>query len=225
MQAVFAYGGVRPFSGWLSHNQGETMHKIMPSFHSIIAGRTEAEQKIWAKDVLGLDPDTLPRRFFLERPADNGAYVLPIRQSFVKDARLMPGTRVMLALLTGWAGRGEPLQTTQGTIAKHLRRSVRQIFRYLKDAAREGYLTYAYTKNRLGMITGLKIYLSFRLLRPNLKRKPRAKPAIPARTHMADTNTLIKDSYLIDHELGARLDGLWKAIQRDRNVIPFPDPA
>jgi hypothetical protein len=180
---------------------------------SLVAGRSAAEQRLWSEQVLGLDIAALPRRYFFERPKDNGAYVLPIRQSFIKDARLMPGTRCMLALLTGWAGRGEPLQTTEGTIAKHLRRSVRQVFRYLQDAAREGYLRYAYTKNRMGMITGLKIYLSFPLLRPDLKRKPRSAPANPARTLPSDTNTLIKDSYLIDPELGARLDSLRQAIE------------
>src|ERR1700686_2929169 len=180
---------------------------------SLVAGRSEAEQRLWSEQVLGLDTSTLPRRYFFERPKDNGAYVLPVKQSFIKDARLMPGTRCMLALLTGWAGRGEPLQITQGTIAKHLRRSVRQVFRYLQDAARDGYLRYAYTKNRMGMITGLKIYLSFPLLRPDLKRKPRPAPANPARTLTSDTNTLIKDSYLIDPELGARLDSLRQAIE------------
>jgi hypothetical protein len=180
---------------------------------SLVAGRSVAEQRLWAEQVMGLDTSTLPRRYFFERPKDNGSYVLPIKQSFIKDARLMPGTRCMLALLTGWAGRGEPLLTTQGTIAKHLRRSVRQVFRYLRDAAREGYLRYAYTKNRMGMITGLKIYLSFPLLRPDLKRKPLSAPANPARTLPSDTNTLIKDSYLIDPELGARLDSLRQAME------------
>jgi hypothetical protein len=191
-----------------------------------IAVRPEADQKLWAEEVLGLDAAALPRRYFWERPKDNGAYVLPVKQSFVKDARLMPGTRIMLALLTGWAGRGEPLQTTEGTIAKHLRRSVRQVYRYIQDAAREGYLRYAYTKNRMGLITGLKIYLSFPLLRPDLKRKPRAKPANPARTLKSDTNTLIKDSYLVDPELGARLDRLRQAIESEaaanKNILPFP---
>jgi hypothetical protein len=181
--------------------------------NSLVAGRPEADQRLWAEEVLGLDAAALPRRYFWERPKESGSYVLPIRQSFVRDARMMPGTRIMLTLLTGWAGRGEPLQTTEGTIAKHLRRSVRQVYRYLQDAVREGYLRYAYTKNRMGMITGLKIYLSFSLLRPDLKRKPRAKPAIPERTLMADTNTLIKDSYLLDPELGAALDRLRQAIE------------
>ena len=180
---------------------------------SLVSGRPEADQRLWAEQVMGLDAATLPRRYFLERPKDNGAYVLPLKQSFIKDARLMPGTRLMLALLTGWAGTGRPLDLTEGTIAQHLRRSVRQVFRYLKDAAREGYLRYAYTKNRIGMITGLKIYLSFPLLRPDLKRKPRIKPANPARTPASDTNTLIKDSYLIDPELCARLDRLRQAIE------------
>jgi hypothetical protein len=225
--STFCGGFLRPEFWRFSHNTKEkTMHHIMPSFHTIVAGRSEAEQRLWAEDVLGLDPSSLPRRFFLERPADNGTYVLPVKQSFIKDARLMPGTRIMLLLLTGWGGRGEPLQTTQGTIAKHLRRSVRQVFRYIKEAAREGYLTYAYTKNRLGMITGLKIYLSFALLRPNLKRKPPAKPTKPARTPMADTNTLIKDSYLVDPQMGASLERLWKSIQAEpappENIIPLP---
>jgi hypothetical protein len=202
------------------------MHQIMPSFHAVIAGRSEEDQKLWAEQVLGLEAAALPRRFFLERPRDTGTYVLPVKQSFIKDARMMPGTRIMLMLLIGWGGRGEPVLTTQGIIAKHLKRSVRQVFRYLKDAAREGYLTYAYTKNRLGMITGLKIRLMFPLLRPNLKRKPRPTPAKPARTPMADTNTLIKDSYLIDPKMGAGLDRLWKAIQANapssENIIPFP---
>jgi hypothetical protein len=181
--------------------------------NSLVAGRPEADQRLWAEEVMGLDTAALPRRYFWERSKDNGSYVLPIRQSFVRDARMMPGTRIMLTLLTGWAGRGEPLLTTEGTIAKHLRRSVRQVYRYLQDAVREGYLRYAYTKDRMGMITGLKIYLSFALLRPDLKQKPRAKPAIPGRTLMADTNTLIKDSYLSDPELGAALDRLRQAIE------------
>jgi len=172
----------------------------------LIASRSEAEQRLWAEKVLGWDVGARPRRTFLTAPPDNGTYVLPLRQSFIKDARLMPGTRVMLALLTGWAGQGGPLQLTEGTIAKHLGRSVRQVFRYLQDAMRAGYLRYAYTKNRLGMITGLKVYLSFPLLRPDLKRKPRSNPMKPARTLLADTNTLIKDSYLLDEKLGAALD-------------------
>jgi hypothetical protein len=194
--------------------------------NNFVAGRSEADQRLWAEGVLGLDTAALPRRYFWERPKDNGAYVLPVKQSFIKDARLMPGTRIMLALLTGWAGTGRPLETTEGTIDRHLHRSVRQVFRYLQDAVREGYLRYAYTKNRMGLITGLKIYLSFPLLRPDLKRKPRSKPANPARTPMADTNTLIKDSYLVDPELGASLDRLRQAIEsqaaRNKNVLTFP---
>src|SRR4029077_7364588 len=99
---------------------------------------------------------------------------------------LMPGTRIMLALLTGWAGKGGTLPLTERAIAKHLQRSVRQVFRYLQDAAREGYLRYAYTKSRMGMITGLKIYLSFPLLRP--RPKPQGKIINSARTHPSDTN-------------------------------------
>jgi len=65
-------------------------------------------------------------------------------------------------------------------------------------------LRYAYTKNRLGMITGLQIYLSFDLLRPTLKKR-RPKPVKPDRTQASDTNTLIKDSSYKDPELDAIL--------------------
>ena len=87
-------------------------------------------------------PDSL-RRKSLDRPQDNGTFVLPIRQSFVRDARLMPGTLRLLALLAGWKGtQVGPLETTQRILGRHLNRSTRQIYRYLKDAMQEGYLTY-----------------------------------------------------------------------------------
>ena len=154
----------------------------------------------------------VPKRHYYQRLPDTGSYVLPIKQSFVKDARLMPGTRCLLALLVGWAGKGRELKTTQGVLGKHIGRSVRQIYRYLKDAAREGYLTYNYTKNRIGAITGIKIFLSFELLRPNLKKKPE-NGRNQDRTQRSDTNTLLKYSYNKDVELEKRLDRLRNLIE------------
>lgn len=184
-----------------------------PIGHNLLVSQSADNQRM-AYAAFGVDTSTLPRRCFQERPRDNGSYILPVKQSFMKDARLSPGTRCMLALLTGWAGTGKPLKVTQGTIAGHLRRSVRQVYRYLQDAAREGYLRYAYTKNRLGMITGLVIYLRFDLLRPSLK-KPAGGPAKPARTHEADTNGKRIDSGHDDAELTALLD-------RFRQMVGFP---
>lgn len=103
--------------------------------------------------------DVTPRRKGLIRPEASETFVLPIRQSFVKDARLMPGTTRMLCLLAGWAGTGRPVETTLGILAKHLGRSERQIQRYLKDAAEEGYLYWTKVANRLGYIIGLRIKL------------------------------------------------------------------
>ena len=158
----------------------------------------------------------VPKRHFYQRPEDKGSFILPLKQSFVKDARLMPGTRCLLALLVGWAGKDRDLRTTQGVLGKHIGRSVRQIYRYLKDAAREGYLTYNYTKNRIGAITGIKIFLSFDLLRPNLKKKPK-NGENQARTQLSDTNTLLKDSYNKDVELEKRLDRFRRLID-DRSL-------
>ncbi|GGG37303.1 hypothetical protein GCM10011344_42650 [Dokdonia pacifica] len=169
------------------------------TLHNILAMMPSDHQKEVGQGA------NVPKRYFYQRPEDKGSFILPLKQSFVKDARLMPGTRCMLALLVGWAGKGRDLRTTQGALGRHLGRSVRQIFRYLKDAAREGYLTYNYTKNRIGAIIGIKIFLSFELLRPNLKKKPKIGRK-QDRTLVSDTNTLLKDSYIIDVELEKRLD-------------------
>lgn len=154
----------------------------------------------------------VPKRYFYRRLEDKGSYILPLKQSAVKDARLMPGTRCLLAMLVGWAGKGRELKTTQGVLGKHIGRSIRQVRRYLKDAAREGYLTYNYTKNRIGAIIGIKIFLAFDLLRPNLKKSAEGRRN-KDRTPMSDTNTLLKDSYNKDVELEKRLDRLRRTMQ------------
>lgn len=146
----------------------------------------------------------LPKRHFIQRPVDNGTYILPLKQSFIKDARLMPGTRCMLALLVGWAGHGRGLQLTQARIAKHLGRSVRQVYRYLKDAADNGYLTYNYTKTRIGMITGISVFLRLDRLKPKKKERP-GKVVNQARTQESDTNATSFNSYVYDDELEKKL--------------------
>ena len=104
--------------------------------------------------------DVTPRRKGLIRPEASETFVLPIRQSFVRDARLMPGTTRMLCLLAGWAGNGHAIETTLGILGRHLSRSERQIQRYLKDAAEEGYLIVTKVANRLGYIIGLRIRIN-----------------------------------------------------------------
>ena len=139
----------------------------------------------------------LPARYYHQPPTDTGTYVLPLKQSFIKDHRLMPGTRCMLALLTGWAGKGRALELTRATIGRHIGRSVRQVYRYVQDAARFGYLRYGYTKNRLGMVTGLRVWLRFDALRyqraPNAPDKS-VNRRIPARPYTTDINKNINIS-------------------------------
>ena len=119
----------------------------------------------------GGDPSK-PRRKSMDAPVDNNTFVKPIRQSFVKNPRLMPMTRLMLTLLSGWAGRGDAIKTTIGIIAKHMGRCRRQVFRYLKDAVEEGYLFYSRTKDRIGRYTGVRISLNFPAIRFKTSRKP-----------------------------------------------------
>ena len=80
----------------------------------------------------------LPKRKRLEITQTNNAFVKPVKQDFVRNARLMPGTRCMVLMLLGWAGKEQALETTIGIIAKHIGRSARQVHRYLQDAIEEG---------------------------------------------------------------------------------------
>lgn len=157
----------------------------------------------------------MPLRCYRRRPHDTGAFILPLKQSFIKDARLMPGTRCMLALLAGWAGQGRALELTEATIGAHIGRSIRQVYRYLQDASREGYLRYGYTKNRMGMITGLRVWLTFDLIRS--KPVPQCPPVfsgIPARTLAADTNKKHTYTPRIDADLDEKLQRLRRCIEQ-----------
>lgn len=121
----------------------------------------------------------------------SNAFVRPIKQDMIKNDALKPMTRLMLALLTGWDGaeRGT-IETTAGIIAKHLGRSVRQVYRLLDDARAAGYIATTKTADRIGYITGLRIRLTYSLIKPPRIEKTRPKNGgFKAMTQTADTNT------------------------------------
>ena len=118
----------------------------------------------------------------------------------------MPMTRLMLTLLAGWAGQGGSIETTVGIIGKHLQRSRRQVFRYLKDALEEGYLTYSKTKCRMGLYTGIKLWLNFGAIRHKNKRKKVQKTTEKLEvTYQTDTNDKSINNTKEDDELWSRL--------------------
>ena len=163
----------------------------------------------------------LPQRKGALRPQPSSAFVLPVRQDFVRDPRLMPGTTRMLMLLAGWSGRVPDIHTTLGTIAKHLGRSIRQVQRYVKDAAEEGYLYYGYRKDRLGYITGLKIRLNPSAIFASKRTLPKPKkiktrPENRAATLVSDTN---ENSIFYKAEIDD-WDRKMMAMM-DRNKIPY----
>jgi hypothetical protein len=160
-----------------------------------------------------------PKRKSLIRPLDNGTFVLPLKQSFIKDARIMPGTARMLALLTGWIGNQERpvIETTKGILARHLQRGSRQIYRYLQDAMEEGYLLYSLTKNRLGMITGIKIWLNSLAIRKKTTFKKQKNAGKPARTLKSDTNEKLYIKKEEDPDL-------WKILDRFAQSAGFEMP-
>ncbi|MEZ5938370.1 MAG: hypothetical protein R3C52_09125 [Hyphomonadaceae bacterium] len=124
---------------------------------------------------------TGPRRKRLMRPEASGTFVKPVRQSLFKDARLMPGTLRLICLLAGWQGSGRPVETTLASLARQLQRSERQIQRYLKDAAEEGYLFYSKIANRLGYIVGLRIRINAAAVYAPPRHSAREQGASPDR--------------------------------------------
>ena len=160
-----------------------------------------------------------PKRKSLDKSLDNGTFVLPLKQSFIRDARIMPGTMRMLALLAGWVGKGDRavIDTTKGILGKHLGRGVRQIYRYLQDAMEEGYLLYACTKNRLGYITGIKIWLNTGPIRKTSNTKTSKNPRNLDRTQRADTN----EKYILNK---GKDPDLWKRLERLAHTAGFKMP-
>ena len=116
-----------------------------------------------------------PKRKSLARPPTTKRFVLPVRQSFVMDARLMPGTTRLLMLLAGWGGSGRPIDTTLGALGRNLSRSSRQIQRYLRDAAEEGYLYFRKITNRFGYVVGLRISLCKSAIFAATKEEPQTQ--------------------------------------------------
>ena len=181
----------------------------------------------------------LPRRKGFMRPQTTDTFILPLRQSFIKDARLMPGTTRLLCLLAGWAGKGQPIETSLSVLARHLQRSPRQIQRYIKDAVEEGYLSASRIANRLGYIIGLRLRLNRAAIYAPSKAKAepqvgggRAQPRAsgrgvinqplsrrkPATTYPATTNE--------KHILNNRIDPTFESRLREicaSNGIDYPE--
>ncbi len=152
-----------------------------------------------------------PKRAAAIKPIDDGTFILPLQQSFIKNNRIMSSTCRLIALLSGWAGQGAPIETTQGILAKHIGRSVRQVQRMLNDACREGYLSYSYTKSRIGMITGIKIFLRLGFIRKSKPSKQVERPINQGTTQRSDTNGNPL-YYTKDTDLESRLRSLSRAM-------------
>ncbi len=150
-----------------------------------------------------------PSRAKAIEPEDNGTFILPMKQCFMKNRRIMDSTARMVSLLAGWAGQGGSIKTTQGIIAMHIGKSVRQVQRMLLDAWREGYLTYSYTKNRIGLITGINIFLKFPRI---FKQKSVLTRRNPATTLTSDTNRNIYINNKNDNGVGYRLRRMARAM-------------
>lgn len=102
-----------------------------------------------------------PQRFYKQTPPSNGAYTPTLKQDFLRNPRLSSGVKVMLSLLVGLDAQENNEITTIGAISKYIGVSYSTAQRYLKEAVELGYLFYSRTKCRMGLYTGIKLYLSF----------------------------------------------------------------
>lgn len=150
--------------------------------------------------------ETGPKRKYCQSPVDNGAFVKPLKQSFIKNQRLMPGTRMMICLLAGWAGHNKPIETTMNAIGGNLGRCRRQVLRYLKDAAEEGLLTWSKTKNRMGYITGIKIWLNLGLIRHSFDLYRSQKAAVYRKNQDVTQKSHINSNLLLNTPLDEEID-------------------
>ena len=165
-----------------------------------------------------------PRRKMLTTPPDNGTFVKPVKQCLVRNPRTMPMTRLMLILLSGWAGNGGTITTTQGIIAGKISRCRRQVIRYLKDAMEEGLLIYWRTKDRMGYYTGIKIWLNFGAIRhiaKGYKKETYAKTAESrAMTYESQINRKDNIKIKVDTEFRKKI----VAICKRNGIEPPPLP-
>lgn len=128
----------------------------------------------------------LPVGIRLDAPIDNGTFVRPIKQCFIKILRLLPGTKTLFSLLAGWGGHDA--QNDRSYPGRHPSRSTRQIYRYLIDAREEGYLFWTQTVNRSGYVNGVKIWLNFAAIFAGKREKKPKTLTIQAKTLVAETN-------------------------------------
>ena len=141
------------------------------------------------------------------RPPTGFAFVAPLNQSFIRDARLMPGTTRMVCLLAGWGGNGRPIDTTLGAIGRNLGRSSRQVQRYLRDAAEEGYLYFRKITNRMGYVIGLRIVLCKAAIYKQAKPKtPAPKPPHIGRNQATTQESDINPTLSLNTESSHPLD-------------------
>jgi hypothetical protein len=166
-----------------------------------------------------VDPSK-PKRKSMVVPHDNNAFVKPIKQCFVRNPRLMPMTKLMLTLLSGWAGQGGCISTTTGAIGRNLSRCRRQVFRYLQDAKEEGFLTYTRRKDRMGRYIGIRIWLTFAAIRHDFRKKVKKDRKTAENidvTHKSEINNNLYLNKGNDEEL-------WKALERFGSSMGYELP-
>lgn len=126
-----------------------------------------------------------PQRYWQPEPAPTGRYVKWLSMDPVEDPRLGHGAVRLLQVIRSLAGRTTWLGTTQAALGRRLRRSARQIRRYLRELERFGYLRIQKHVGRSGLIVGLFVYLTQRVL-PRFKDLRRPKPMFSDRTNPTD---------------------------------------
>ena len=137
-----------------------------------------------------------PQRLQLLPPTDKGLFIKPLKRSFMQDNRLMPNTKIMIALLSGLCGQGLSITTTMNTLGAQMNRTRRMIWNYVQEAVRFGYISYSRTKNRMGYYTGIKIFMNHHLSRHEYSTWKHKNQAEKRRNHDVKYNAQINPKYI-----------------------------
>lgn len=129
-----------------------------------------------------------PKRKQLEAPQDDGTFILPMKQSFMKNPRLGHGVKIMLSILLGLGGNECVIKITTGTLGSMMNRSRRTIYSYIQEGVSEGYLTYSKLKSKIGYYIGLKIYLNYKAIRKSkpIKKEVKQPTTLPKTAETSD---------------------------------------
>lgn len=115
-----------------------------------------------------------PKRYALKPKEQTHRYSKWMSVDAAEDPRLGHGAVRLLQLIRCLSGRATHLETTRASLGARINRHMKSVGRYLRELVKFGYLRITHRTNGYGMVTGLYIYLTAKVL-PKFKDKRPAR--------------------------------------------------